>query len=241
MYDMEEQIEFANIVFNGLHKEDVIKIGEKFKQIVTVNAEFIVEANRNEHFRKILANSCTTFDGQVPYILSKIFHAKKSYEKISGADLIYDIAEACRKADKRIFLLGASADANKEASIKLSSIFGIEVGGYAPPFSKYPFSIELNNSILKQIELFKPDYLFVAFGAVKQELWISDHQSHLQEIGVKVAIGCGGAIDFVSGKLKRAPGYIQKLGFEGLYRLVVEPKAFRFKRLIKSLYLFKYI
>jgi len=67
--------------------------------------------------------------------------------------------------------------------------------------------------------------LFVAFGAPKQEFWISEN---LNKIPVKVAIGVGGAFDYISGKIPRAPRFIRNIGFEWLFRLVVQP--WRMKR-----------
>ena len=66
-----------------------------------------------------------------------------------------------------------------------------------------------------------PELLFVAFGAPKQEFWLRRNLPHLPS--VKVAIGIGGAFDFIAGKRKRAPRTMQKLGLEWLYRLIQQP------------------
>lgn len=70
----------------------------------------------------------------------------------------------------------------------------------------------------------KIDLLFVAFGAPKQEEWI---YNNLDKIPVKAAMGVGGAFDYISGHVKRAPFMIRAIGFEWLYRLVKEPWRFR--------------
>lgn len=69
------------------------------------------------------------------------------------------------------------------------------------------------------------DILFVAFGAPKQEFWISEN---LDKIPVKIAIGVGGAFDYISGKIPRAPGVIRSIGLEWLFRLIIQP--WRIKR-----------
>ncbi|MBI4089219.1 MAG: WecB/TagA/CpsF family glycosyltransferase [Candidatus Levybacteria bacterium] len=69
------------------------------------------------------------------------------------------------------------------------------------------------------------DILFVAFGAPKQEIWISEN---LDKIPVKIAVGVGGAFDYISGKMGRAPTWVQNIGFEWLYRLIRQP--WRIKR-----------
>lgn len=78
---------------------------------------------------------------------------------------------------------------------------------------------------LPRYESLKVDILFVAFGAPKQEFWINDN---LDKIPVKVAIGVGGAFDYISGKTPRAPGFVRNIGMEWLFRLIIQP--WRLKR-----------
>ncbi len=77
------------------------------------------------------------------------------------------------------------------------------------------------------------DLLFVAFGPPKQEKWIA---KNLHKLDIKIAMGVGGSFDYLSGKLPRAPKWIRNLGFEWLFRLIIQP--WRFKR---QLYLLKFI
>lgn len=78
---------------------------------------------------------------------------------------------------------------------------------------------------MKQFSNLAIDILFVAFGAPKQEMWIS---KNLNKIPVKIAIGVGGAFDYISGKTLRAPGFIRNIGLEWLFRLIAQP--WRIKR-----------
>ena len=77
------------------------------------------------------------------------------------------------------------------------------------------------------------DILFVAFGFPKQEQWIAEN---LDKIPVKVAMGVGGAFDYISGNVPRSPVFIRKLGLEWLFRLIIQPW-----RLKRQLALFKFI
>jgi len=77
------------------------------------------------------------------------------------------------------------------------------------------------------------DILFVAFGAPKQEFWINEN---LGKIPVKIAIGVGGAFDYLSGKTPRAPSFVRSIGLEWLFRLINQP--WRIKR---QLALFEFI
>jgi N-acetylglucosaminyldiphosphoundecaprenol N-acetyl-beta-D-mannosaminyltransferase len=99
------------------------------------------------------------------------------------------------------------------------SAFSSSASGRAPSLNtKY----KIQNTVV--------DILFVAFGAPKQEFWINEN---LEKIPVKVAIGVGGAFDYISGKIPRAPGFIRNIGLEWLFRLVVQP--WRIKRQLSLL------
>jgi N-acetylglucosaminyldiphosphoundecaprenol N-acetyl-beta-D-mannosaminyltransferase len=82
------------------------------------------------------------------------------------------------------------------------------------------FPLEEEPQVVATIAAAKPDVLFVAFGVPKQEKWI---RHHLSELGVSVAIGVGGSFDVISGRLKRAPVWMQRAGLEWLYRVLREP------------------
>jgi len=82
-----------------------------------------------------------------------------------------------------------------------------------------------NNLAMKQFNNQDIDILFVAYGAPKQEFWISEN---LEKIPVKIAVGVGGAFDYISGKVPRAPDVIRNIGLEWLFRLIVQP--WRIKR-----------
>jgi N-acetylglucosaminyldiphosphoundecaprenol N-acetyl-beta-D-mannosaminyltransferase len=163
------------------------------------------------------------------------------FEKLSGADIIYDFCEYAKKNNLRLFFLGGKKESN-EMSVKIiREKYHVEVDGFSPEFEDYPFSDNFNEGCIGRIKKFNPEILFVGFGAPKQEYWIDDNKDFLSEIGVRYAIGCGGTFDFVSGNIKRAPFFIQKIGLEGVYRFFQEPGKARFKRLVDSLKFLKYL
>lgn len=227
-------IQFCGIRFRGLEQAELFKEDSATHFVVTVNAEFIVKASRNKLFRDIINANYATFDGQVPYLFARLLNPNKRFNKISGSDLIYDACEHAQQHGKRLFLLGGNATANALAVQNIGDTYGLNVAGYSPPYAAYPFSIAHNDAIKAQISQFKPDYLFVAFGSVKQEYWINDNLDFLQQQQVRLAVGCGGTFDFVAGQVKRAPRLLQQAGLEGLWRLVTEPRLFRLKRLLES-------
>lgn len=234
-------IRFAGLEFKRLTKESLFQAGQKCIFLVTANSEIIVKANEDKNYRAILEKAECSLDGQIPYALARLLNKKISIEKISGSDLIYDVCSYAHKNHEKIFLLGAAEESNTGAVEKLHQRFhGLQVKGYSPPFESYPFSASTENQINKLISDFLPHYIFVGFGAGKQEMWIHDHLEWLEKQNVKMVVGSGGTFEFVSGKILRAPRFLQVIGLEGVFRLVMEPKLFRLKRLLKSFKIFFY-
>lgn len=233
-------IEFANLIFRGLTKEILFRPESDIKIVIPINAELIVLANEDEKFKRIINENYAVFDGQIPYVIAKIKNRNSYIKKISGSGFIYDICNYSKINKKRIFLLGGFKESNK-ISIEKIRMLGIETDGFSPTYKPYPFEKEHNEDILKRIGYFGPDFLFVGFGARKQEFWINENKQALRDIGVKCAIGCGGTFEMFSGKYKRCPKSIQMIGFEGVYRFIIEPKWFRLKRLFISFKMFKYL
>ena len=234
-------IKFAGIEFSLLSREQLfIERGDPLF-VVTANAEIIVKANEEKEYRNIINHADCTLDGQIPFVLARMKSGNKKIEKISGSDLIYDVCEKALLKKRKVFLLGGLSESNEMAVTKLKLIYpGLQVAGYSPAFSPYPFKSPVVDEITKKLQDFHPDYLFVGFGAGKQEMWISDNYELLRTLEVKIVVGSGGTFEFVSGKIKRAPKLLQRIGLEGVFRLLVEPKFFRFKRILKSFKIFWY-
>ncbi|PIR54803.1 glycosyltransferase [Candidatus Peregrinibacteria bacterium CG10_big_fil_rev_8_21_14_0_10_36_19] len=234
-----------------------IEFAESVNQhiITTPNAEIILEAQKSEKFLTILNRSDLNIADGISLLwaakyqeiskgkynlykimlgtvslLSIIFYPKFIHsvlpERVTGADLMDKICEeAGKRRHLRIFLLGGAeqiAEITKENLERKYPNINI-VGTYSCPHSENQKSIEL-------IQKSNANILFVAFGAPKQELWISKNLKNIPR--VKLALGVGGAFDFISQNKKRAPKWMRKTGLEWLFRLIQEPK--RIKRIYNA-------
>ncbi|HRN71205.1 MAG TPA: WecB/TagA/CpsF family glycosyltransferase, partial [Candidatus Woesebacteria bacterium] len=94
---------------------------------------------------------------------------------------------------------------------------------------------EEEEKIFSIVADYKPQILFVAFGSPYQELWLYHHADRLQGI---ICMGVGGSFDFLTGRVKRAPMLIRRLGLEWFFRLIVEPWRWKRQlRLVEFVYL----
>ena len=109
------------------------------------------------------------------------------------------------------------------AAQNLHSQYGANICGWHDGY----FGEDEQAWIIGEINEKKPDILFVGLGAPRQEFWISENRSRLR---VPLLIGVGGCFDVISGNLKRAPLFFQRMGLEWLWRLIKEP--WRFGRML---------
>lgn len=189
--------------------------------IVTVNPEFIVRARRDSQFRHILDSSdLATADGVgVVFALRALYGVRT--ERIAGADLIVDLARLAAQRNWPVFLLGAGPGvAELAANSLLRQVPDLQVAGTragSPATSEDEWALSLIRGSNARL-------LFVAYGAPQQEYWIS---RNLPNLGSCVAVGVGGAFDYLAGVVPRAPLWMRTTGLEWLYRLVRQPSRWR--------------
>lgn len=208
-----------------------IKRGEK-TFVVTPNPEFLVFGQQNPWFRKIL-NSATIAipDGIGLVWASRLLAFKPLVTRISGTDLMEKLCALAAKNGWGVYLLGGAP------GVALKSITALKnrypgLNGWAksgPELNLSPDTCHLSPKqeiarVVRRINLRKPDFLFIAFGMGKQEKFIYDNWDKLN---VKLAMGVGGAFDYLSGQVPRAPKWVRNLGLEWLYRLLREPWRWR--------------
>ena len=236
-------MKFCNLNFNILNKKELFKRSEnETKCIATVNAQFIVLANTNKRYMDYINNNYATFDGEIPLkVARKRDKEFDNAEKLPGSEIVYDFCQFAKDNSMKVFFLGGYEDSNRDAVKIIKEKYGIQIEGYSPPYEPYPFSITFIENCLTKINNFRPDIIFVGFGAPKQEWFIEENKEYFNKIGVKYLIGSGGTFEFVSGKIKRAPKWVSKLGFESIFRLLQELNISRIKRIFYSFKFFRYI
>jgi len=238
-------IEILNIKISTLSKVEILGfiktnlIENKKIFIATPNPEFLLEANKNEKFKNILNNTDLNIpDGIGLIYASKILNTNpRLKERIAGSDLTLEIVKIAKELNKKVFLLGGNSE--EQLKIVKDKIGEDVVSGYNIGLTKEDFLLnenisQKNNLLIEKINDSKAEILFVAFGAPKQEYWISENICNLKNINL--AIGIGGTFDFISEYKKRAPQWMRKIGIEWLFRLIQEPS--RFKRIFNATVIF---
>lgn len=199
--------------------EEFIASGQPH-QIATVNADFVVKAWDDPELRYILQVADMLTPDGMPLVWGARLLGVPLEGRVTGADMVPALAEMGARKGWRFYFLGARPGiAARAAEILTERYPGLQVVGvYSPPVSPV---VEMDPVIVDQIREARPDILLVAFGNPKQEKWIHMHRA---DLGVPVAIGIGGTLDFIAGETRRAPQWMQRTGMEWLFRLLQEPR-----------------
>lgn len=201
--------------------------------VVTANVDFVVQARQDAELRQILAQAHLALCDGTPLLWVSRLLGHPLRERVAGSDLIPQLIRVAAKKNYRLFFLGATPEANAQAVAKVRARFpNLEIGHYSPPFRPL---LEMDHAdIARRIRAARPDILLVAFGCPKAEKWMA---MNYRALGVPVMIGVGGTIDFLAGRLKRAPVWMRHAGLEWLFRLGQEPRRL-FRRYATDLWRF---
>jgi N-acetylglucosaminyldiphosphoundecaprenol N-acetyl-beta-D-mannosaminyltransferase len=199
--------------------------------VFTPNVDHVVTAERDAAFRAAYDSaSLSLADGQYLVWASRLLGTPLP-EKISGSDLVEPLMRIAARLCWRVFLLGGAPGVAAEAGERARRDFGVNVVGTASPFVQMDGSDSDWEQGMEAIAATRPQLVLVAFGAPKQERWIYHNRERL---GPSVAMGVGASLDFFVGRVRRAPAWVSRIGFEWLYRLAQEPRRLGHRYLVKD-------
>ena len=182
-----------------------------------INPHSYMTSLKDYNFYKSLLNSnLNLIDGIGIYLYLKLFKKLKSVNRITG----YDLFEELIKKNLKFFFLGGNYQTSLLIKNKLKKF---KVQTYSPSFSDN-FSDKENKIIVKKINKFKPNILFVGMTAPKQEKWSYNNRHKLY---CNYIINIGAVFDYFVNKYYRAPKIFRKVGFEWIFRLVQNPRLWK--------------
>jgi N-acetylglucosaminyldiphosphoundecaprenol N-acetyl-beta-D-mannosaminyltransferase len=190
-------------------------------QIVTVNLDFLTIAQKDARFRDTINTSDLAVADGMPLVWLSRLRGRPLPQRVTGVELVDRCAALAAERHESVYLLGAGPGIGEAAARELQDRHpGLEIAGvHAPPFR--PLTDDEDERIVESIRAAAPAFLFVAFGAPRQDLWI---RTHLDRLGVPVAMGVGCVLDLLAGAVRRAPLWVQRGGLEWTYRLAHEPR-----------------
>lgn len=223
----------------GIDQLDIQKTIQKIEEfivykkphlVVTPDTLAILRARRDPEYHTILKSAdLVTPDGAgILWATATLNHPL--VERVTGIDIINNICQLAAKKGNSLYLLGSTFGVAEEAALNLTRRFpGLKVVGSHHGY----FASQEEVEIIREIKEKKPDILLVGMGEPKQEKWIA---KNLNKLNVPVCMGVGGSFDVLSGRIPRAPLWMQRHGMEWVYRSIKQPK-----RIFRVLALFYFI
>ena len=213
--------------------------------VATLNVDFVSNAvggwpfRGNDELWGYLRNAdFVTADGMPIVLLSRLMR-RPLPARVTGADMVPAICRRCAEEGLSVYVLGGDREAVEEAFGKLGCLGRETTDDRRESTSRLASNVSRPSSsllagvddsfvkldqdqpeIVERINAAKPDILFVALGNPKQELWMGRNAAKLD---VGAMIGIGGTFNFLAGRVKRAPKWMQKGGLEWVYRIIQEP------------------
>lgn len=209
-------------VDNVTYKTIMAELPDYFKSdkkmtVVSVNPQIIVEGqNFPEIVRFIKKCTHRIPDGIGVVLVSKLIGGSIK-ERITGYDLMLHFLNYANDHQNSVFFYGAKPEILEDMIKNIAQDYpNLKIIGHVDGYTDM-----LEKDVVKEINKVSPDFLFVALGFPKQELWLS---RNVQNLNVSVFQDVGGSFDVLSGHVKRAPNFFIKYHLEWLYRSVSNPK-----------------
>ena len=227
----------VNILGVEIDRMDMLQTIEKIKKaieernklfVVVPNVFVVTECKRDKEYMHIINSADVVFADGMPLVWVSYLLGKYTGGRVSGADFFSIFNKISEEKGYSCFYLGGGPGGSERVAEALKARHpNLKINGYfSPPLGEIP--VQLSDKIVGVINGSNPDILWVGLGSPRQEKWI---YHNLHRMNVNIAIGVGAAFDYVAGKKRRAPIWMQKIGMEWLYRMLFEnPSLFWKKR-----------
>lgn len=190
-------------------------------RVMTLNPEYLYRAQFDRELLDLARRAdLVTADGEGIVWACRVSGCPVP-ERVTGIDLLLRLLERASSSGWSVYLFGAAPGVAAAAAERIRRDYpGLKIAGCRHGY----FQADEESRIAQEIKKTRPDLLFVALGAPKQEIWID---CYLEKTGARVAIGVGGSFDVLAGRVRRAPRWVRRLRLEWLARLLRQPSRWR--------------
>jgi N-acetylglucosaminyldiphosphoundecaprenol N-acetyl-beta-D-mannosaminyltransferase len=181
----------------------------------------VIEARDDPSFRRTLNGAGLTLPDGMPLVWLSWLAGRSHVTRVYGPDFTLALSDAMARAGKSAFYYGGVPGVAQRLADTLVGRFPglITAGVYCPPFRALTEAEEAD--VAARINGSGAEVVWVGLSTPKQERWMSRMRDRLD---APVLIGVGAAFDFLSGRVRQAPRWMQRSGLEWLYRLGQEPR-----------------
>ncbi len=203
--------------------------------IITPNVDHIIRLQNDRQFKRVYEGASLVLPDGMPLIWASRLLGKRLVCRVTGADLVPAICSLAEQKGYGIYLLGSTTPVVQAAELQLRRTFpGLIVSGTHHGFLQDGDE----EGVIKAINAAAPHVLFVGMGSPKQELWV---MQNIESLNIKVALCIGGVLEIIAGTRQRAPAWMQRTGFEWMYRLLQEPRRLWKRYLVDDMVFFRIV
>jgi N-acetylglucosaminyldiphosphoundecaprenol N-acetyl-beta-D-mannosaminyltransferase len=231
---MADRVSVAGAGFDRLtHTELIESVAAAIRHdyggtIVTPNIDICHRISKDAISGGFLTSASFVVPDGMPLLWAARLAGRPLVERITGSDLIYSLSRAAAANGWSIYLIGGAPAGDERPSAaalagdRLASRYaGLEVAGTYTPAARFNAMADDIDVLCKELAESEPKIVFVGLGFPKQERLIARLIPHLPQAWF---VGCGAAIPYAAGELRRAPAWMQRTGLEWIFRLVSEPR-----------------
>jgi N-acetylglucosaminyldiphosphoundecaprenol N-acetyl-beta-D-mannosaminyltransferase len=215
---------------NSLAIVEKLALAKVGSYVCVSNVHMCIETFDDEYFKGVVNSADLVIPDGRPIFWAQKLLGHSSAEQVRGEDIMNALCKVAGSKNLNIGLYGGSSDSllDKVVNNLKQSYQDIQITyNYSPPFRL--LTEEEDQVVINEINNAEVNVLFVGIGCPKQERWMAEHKNSVN----CVMLGVGAAYDFIAGSKQHAPGWMQKLGLEWLFRLCSEP-ARLWKRYLKQ-------
>lgn len=233
------KVNVLDIRFSNISDEELLNVltgafkSDSNLRIVTPNPEIVMAANKSDDLKEMINNSTLVLKDGIGIKIAEKLKGIEGEKRQTGIETLERLLEIADKNGYSVYFVGAKDEILQKAIVNIKSKFpNVVVKGQHNGYFKDGSPEE--EQILKDIEEKKPDLLIAAMGFPKQEIFLTKTEAP------KVSIACGGSLDVMSGEVKRAPRWMQKVGLEWFYRLIKDPGRIK-RQIVIPVFLWKIV
>ena len=201
-----------------------------FQGFVTITGVHgVVESQHDEELKKIHNRSFLSTPDGMPMVWLGRWNSHACMDRVYGPELMLHVMAHTNASGHGHYFYGGAEGVAQELEQKLVERYDAlqVVGTYTPPFR--PLSEDEEQALHDELQACKPHFFWVGLSTPKQEKFMHDFLAKYPELTKSwphglVMIGVGAAFDFHAGRVKQAPRWIQRSGFEWLFRTLMDPK-----------------
>jgi N-acetylglucosaminyldiphosphoundecaprenol N-acetyl-beta-D-mannosaminyltransferase len=186
----------------------------------SANGHVLSMCARDTRIRNLfLASDLIHADGMPLVFASRLLCTTPLPERVATTDLFHDVAKMAQTRGATFFLLGATSSIIEQAVRRTRALYsGLKIVGYCNGY----FDRDQETHVIDAINDARPDILWLGMGAPSEQLFATRNRDRLRNVGIIKT--SGGLFDFLAGKNRRAPDWMQAAGLEWAYRIFLEPR-----------------